>query len=414
MIQTAWPTEAPQPPSNFSDGLPRLSDGADIYMYWLAFDSSGSSLFFTDRIFRQYVHIGCFHVSAGTDGVHCRSLSPVSQFAAVPYEQSSLGINITKPAFHPDHCLIAFSSGPTVYLWAYRGKSFGTPVELLAVLELYHEDKNARLWNIYTGSIGFTTADSICFSENGRYLVVHGSSKVDRIVIPIPDRIFSISEKTSHSTDNNGRSHAPCALITSAPSQGNIADMLIRSKGALTHGDLYARALTGGEGVTTCTTTTNSSIELQLSHRNASTTRQTKVQLLQFPDSWGAISAVKASIGIHPTKQDIIRIILNQAQRPWYSIKETQKRKAPAVVDRRFSEVKRATFTITSYLEPERSRLYDRSSVHAGEYAHEMENYRRQPRKSPNGVEPETLLFLDEQAEYQCRSTKRLKFGKGP
>ena len=52
---------------------------------------------------------------------------------------------------------------------------------------------------------------------------------------------------------------------------------------------------------------------------------------------------------MHPRKQDIIRIVLTQAQHPYYMIGGTQKHKDPLVIDHRVLDVKRVDVTTQNY-----------------------------------------------------------------
>lgn len=356
-LHTSWPVNAPPRLSNSLAAFSRSAHAAEIYMYWIAFDASGDSLFFSARTLRHYVHIGYFQIWSSDQGVHWLPVVPISSFTTVPYDQASMEVNIAKPAFHPAQCLIAFSSGPDVYLWAYTRRRLGMPDRNLKLAQLNHTDPNLTLWTIYNGSTGFTSADSICFSADGRYLVIHVASRLHPVIVPIPGRIFDISETNcravdslvstavSNSMSNAIRQNRLLPTATGMALQTHSADTTVGNSTTLKFGELAAGPTAGGDDIAVFSITTDSSVELQLS----GSSRSTKVQLLQLPDSWTAMSAVKASMGMHPTKQDILRIILNHSQRPWYSINETEKRKAVSIIDRKVSEVMRANPTIESF-----------------------------------------------------------------
>ncbi|KAJ4295630.1 hypothetical protein N0V90_007643 [Kalmusia sp. IMI 367209] len=388
MFQATWRIDAPRHLTNTVAAPSRSSESLEIYKYWLAFDDSGSSLLFTDRVSEKYVHVGYFRICSSGLRSGILEDGAFPGFLSAPSTQISTGINITRPAFHPSQCLIAFSSGPSVYLWAYksrdpsRTRGYLTPPPL----DQSHKDKSGRLWTIYTGGTAFTNADSICFSSDGKHLVVKVASECYPNIVPIPKHVFRISESTQQAIANTVNDADPFTSTIRAAMQNNDTDMLVRSTTALQIGELTAMPLAEGNGVATLAIASNNSVELHLFNRQSSTTRSATVQLLQLPDVWADTAAVKTSMGMHPTKHDILRIILNQAQTSWYSIGETAKRGAPFVIDRRVSEMRRVQPVTMGRVESETwgLQIEDATAAHVSERMGEAESYRREIDQMPH------------------------------
>lgn len=236
---------------------------------------------------------------------------------------------------HPKLPLVAFASGGHLYLWAYGADNIVSQESpILNAYPLVNMASEACLW--YCAHLTHFNGD-FNFSEDGKYIVIGSCSSPT--IIPLPDNVLA--------TCTHGRRPAfPAAALTKSgpsssvsekprfPSFSDFSDCLIRSSA-------YSVAPSGVRaGV--AATTSNEKIELQLYGPVNGCKSYANVEVTTLPDNW-SLSNVSTSFQLPKTKDEMIRIILNQAAQPWYSLSDGVNEYLPAVIDRAVGSIRTAS-----------------------------------------------------------------------
>lgn len=273
----------------------------DIYLYWMSFHPDGCTLLFVDQDLNGPGTAAILTIESHS-GLVTPLLKPFpinSHGSLLLHPEWSRGFNQVKVIYNPVLPLLGFSFAGMLYLWAYQQDSKG-PVPLCTI------DLDPELR----------------FSDCGRYVYLSEPLEGRLIRKPIPLRLLTPRRGVEEPNPIGG-------LLLEAPVPGRSVEIIASNtqQPSSIRSELQTRE--DGSFLDSRDPKVDS---LDIGLWNKRTIAQS-YQLMKLP-VWAATGKANVVAGLSDNRAEIIKIILNKAAKPWYSVSDHDGHHLPAVVGR--------------------------------------------------------------------------------
>ncbi|KAJ4297992.1 hypothetical protein N0V90_005891 [Kalmusia sp. IMI 367209] len=293
------------------------------FFYFIIFGPDGNSAFCVSRAnreSRQYINLAVLAIDTSKNPP-ATLISPYAKF--MPQSTGPLFCPPdTRHVLHPTLPLAIFTVSGFAYIWMYRTSTTDTTEpHILGVSSLQASHPDSTLWLLHSKFyLGDERYDSITFSEDGTHVILDGKT-----IIPLPHHIFAACNKSS---SLNGGANLQTSISRTQPHTPSFMGSLLRTSSYRVSADGTTSAMSA--------TTSGDSLRLELLQTSQQKHSTTAIELTTLPQSWKGASDVSASVSVPKTKEEIIRIVLNKASQPRYTMSEEGDldRQLPVVIDR--------------------------------------------------------------------------------
>ncbi|KAF2183589.1 hypothetical protein K469DRAFT_784815 [Zopfia rhizophila CBS 207.26] len=324
ILTSHWSRKIPDEPDECFDAWRRSEH---FFNYFPTFSPDGKSIFLIGKSSTtKYFHLAIFDLGAS-------NVPAVGPFKKFDHHWHTLNDfpNFTL-VLHPDYPLAAFETYGEVYLWAYivdqqNSSAFGT----LRAFTLNNKDPGAQLW--CCSNIKYE-ADSVAFSLDGDHLVVNCAMNSRPVIIPIPEHVLGACKVCQY--PNRQSSCSTKSQLNEAISNkrlySSFSDSLIKSTAYTINPN--------GNGAGLSATASHGSIELSIWHQENGSVSTAGVEIIALPDNWIKDSHPKTSLQLPRTKDERISIVVDQAAKRFYDMKDSTNDHLPAVIEREAGSVR--------------------------------------------------------------------------
>jgi len=176
----------------------------------------------------------------------------------------------------------------------------------------------------------------VSFSSCGEYLVTKQCPSSYAKIRPIPPHLLQSGTRVLRRCSKTPNPANEDALVK-GPTFGSLG--VLPASGELVRGEAISCGINGlAKGVRTIQSTEN--LELQLWQTGEAGESSKTIELTRLPE-WDNIGNVEVSIHMPRSRDEIVRIILNKAAKPWNDFSEAPDTHLPAVIARDQRSLKR-------------------------------------------------------------------------
>ncbi|MCJ1398403.1 hypothetical protein MMC11_001601 [Xylographa trunciseda] len=295
----------------------RLID-LEFYAYSIWLSKNGNYLFFEDEQFGHLDTIAVFAVN------HLKEVT--ATLVDSQYFQASATTVQRCAVFHPLYDLVVFSYGSFVELWEFRKGKAGLMMLHSSISPLRD---SVRL---------------ISFSECGNHIIISQAGEGVPVVFPLFEHVLSKSNAPTEdaqtpSLNNEKLEISQLSAITTFDSSASIAAKL-RSRPGQMVDHAVVEVTDEGQSMGLVPHNTGSDIEIRLWQPGEGESHKA----VSLP-AWEGLKNSSVAIKFPQNKNEMIRLILTQPLRRWYSVGDPVEEHLPAVIDRDPRAIRPATDT---------------------------------------------------------------------
>ena len=302
------------------DASYRFQQG-DIYLYWMSFHPDGCSLLFVDQDLNGPSSAAILTIESHS-GLVTSLLRPFpinSHGSLLLHPEWSRGFNQVKVIYNPVLPLLGFSFAGMLYLWAYQQGKLLTYSCLTMTPRLIFSIADSK------GPVPLCTIDldpELRFSDCGRYVYLSEPLESRLIRKPIPLRLLTPRLGVEEPSPIGG-------LLLEAPVPGPSAEIIVSNTQQTS--SIRSELQTTEDG--SFLDSRNPKVDgLDIGLWNKRTIAES-YQLMKLP-VWAATGKANVVAGLSDNRAEMIKIILNKAAKPWYSVSDHDGHHLPAVVGR--------------------------------------------------------------------------------